>query len=307
MDDFEMKTVANYGDDLLSFLWQNLRKANESKEEFQKRIEGRYFSEELIDIAALRRARRVTYKQVAKVYLFNAQCAFLILMRYENRARSKIKAIIKKVDQITEGHSDPDSHRSVILYYMLILFFFENHLKTEAKYVQSEVAPEFIKEIEVHSHRLNKALENLVEVYRIKHNNKPFQEWYLEPIKKKASDLGCSISNIQALIQFIEQHKKSCLEEIEKNKLEYSYAKRDEDYSPLSRDALWKLCQYFINEVGIQAEQSKRYIAELFDLFEIRTVARIIEEFRKKEEHLSNEEAVKISAKRLSDVMYKRR
>lgn len=310
-----MSQEIDYPTKLKKILWERLKINNESFEKFEKRIEGSFFSDKVLDypllLQIIKNTNDTEFTDIVYVdyqfrnIVYHANDLFLKI--FESKAKSRLNEILRKVNKITETHDQRHYFKNFIIFILLSIFFGEVQLKYYAKYVNSELSPAIQKAIKQDLRSFISSINDLLKVFSP--NYYP-HEYYLEkiinPIKDKAIQCGLSKEKLEELVKFIEQHESEELLELRQAEYTDVYAKREQDYSPLSRANLILLFNFMKEKIGIKPEQAKRYIAELFDLFEIRRFKDIIREHAQ-DESFSDQHARKILAKRIGDVIHKAR
>jgi len=311
-----MSQEIDYPTSLKQFLWKRLKRKNEPFDKFEKRIEGRYFSDEVLDYPLLLQIindpRNPYIYDTDTIFtdtLYNANILFLKV--FESNAKSRLNKIMSKVNDIIKTHAESHYLRNAIILILLSIFYEEKSLKQRAAWDHFKVRPEIQKAIEKDLGSFLRSLNDLGKIFRndeisyeLPYSDQYYRERIIEPIQKKAIDIEFSNEMLLEFAKFIEYHKHSEIAELKAIKLEYAAAKREQDYSELSRINLRILFNFLKDEIGIQAEQAKRDIAEFFDLFEIRPIKAIIQEFAE-DEVLNYQDALKTSAKRIGDIIRK--
>ncbi len=308
-----MSQEIDYATELKKFLWERLKRKNESLEKFEKRIEDCYFCEKVLDYKLLPKIINDPDAEpdVMREWVFGGNYVFLIT--FGTKAKSRLKTIQTKIDQITKDHHNPHYCQNVLLFYLLSILYGEKSLKQEVWDIKRQRKPE-IQSIEKDIGSLLSSIDNLRKFLSKKvtsSKNPFFQKYYQEdiinPIRDKALKCGLSKEKLDELSQFIEERITNQLTELIESAQRFKGVRKETEYYWVDRNLLKILFDFLKKDIGIAAEQAKRYIAELFDLFEIRRIQDIIEEYDARGEALDCKQALQISAKRIGDVIHKAR
>ena len=309
-----MSQEIDYATELKKYLYENLKKKNESIEKFEQRIEGCYFSEKVLDYDLLPKIINDPDAEAAVMFewVFGANYWFLCFFKEEAKAR--LNNIQKKVKQITKDSNNQHYYKNGLLLNLLAIVYGENYLKYKARLINTEVSPAIKKAIKKDLGSLVDALDVMQKLF-CRNQDSPdqifSQEYYEEiishPIRDRAVKYGFTEEKLSEFKEFIQEHKSKELAALTDAELTSTYAKRDRDYAPLSREHMKILFKFLTEEIAIPANKARIYMAEVFNLFEIRRIQDIIDEADAKTEKLSDEDALKELAKRIGDVIKKQR
>jgi len=305
-----MSQEIDYAKELKEYLYEKLKKTNESIEKFEQRIEGCYFSEKVLDYKLLPKIINDPDAEAAVMREWVFEGSYIFLITFRTEAKSRLKTIQTKIEQITKDHHEPYYWQNVLLLNWLSIFYGENCHKYKVLYIKRHLKPE-IQAIEKDVESLLSSIEHLRKFLS---NKEPpseilfFREFYrdeiIKPICDKALESGLSKDKLDELTKFIEERVSNQLTELIESAQGFKGVKKETEYSEVDRNNLKNLFTLLKNQIGIPAKQAIKHMAELLDLFEIRRIQDIIDEH---DEALDYKKAIQISVKRIRDVIHKAR
>lgn len=284
---------------LVELLWRELRRKNESQNQFTQRIKDCYFPLEILDsFVDIEPGHRKAHENI--LFLGN----LLFLSQFKSKAKSRFRAITNLVHKITALSPKPDESKNFVMYHLLVILTQEKRFKKFAQYAKFKLSPKLRATVTEELDSVIDGLQNLNRVFKV-HKNSVYQRLVRHPVKEKATELGFGDAELSSFIKFLKEHKNTVLATIKEPEDGLEYAKRSKDYMPNSRDAMTQLFNCMKDYMKIPAEKAKRYIADLFNFFEIRTYMEIRES--RSDEKLSDDDVCKDLAKRIGDVIHKQR
>ena len=210
-----MSQEIDYPTKLKQYLREKLKWV-QSTEMFEQLIEDSYFSEKVLDYELL---QKIINDSDAERFMLG-ECVFeanhVFLYKFMWKARSRLEAILKKVDEITNDHRDPHYCRNWMLMNLLLTLYAEKVLKREnwLMNIVNKVDSANRKVIEKDLGSLFSSLDNLRKLFgntevwsESSYPPEYYQKRIIEPIRDKAVKCGLSSKKLDELATFMEEHK----------------------------------------------------------------------------------------------------
>jgi hypothetical protein len=293
----------DYQKHLDQFLWHFFSNDNEPLEEFVMLIRGCYFSKDVISFDLLTEASNIqgfiTFDDLIK----NANLFFL--SQGIPMAREKLTLITKKVTELAGESPDAEREKNKLLLWLLSILYSERDLKPNAQFRISKQIPELRKSTKKYCDNLHQSVRTLMTTMSEQAENQYVELQIRGAVSDKMRELGFTLEMCTSLANFVEQVRSDHLSFLDGKKSSEAFAKRPGDFSTTSRDLLGYLLEN-LKTLGIRPEQAKREVAILLDLFGIRS----LEDVKKRleiDQALTDEVAIRTLAKRIGDVLTKKR